>query len=377
MRNTRETLEEFAEILRIDRSGGMIPQRELVDAAALEIASLFEHGGWVSNFRELLEYEYIEDGSVPLKGLLLDLVEYRKHAFQAASWAVYKLLERDLLLGSSILPSFQDFSPDCPDPVLFMSYTTTIDDEAGGEVVILPLIRPGPSLSRWRNLSPGAGPTLSVYERTEESRGTEVQEPASAPAVAYVLEKIDEDTILVRFGEEKGVIRGVGASRIYKLICQHRIHVLELAGDVQALEDRGSAVSFEEMTGSDDEGHAGFGIPGRETVSRESLKQCRDRLAELKRDIEKADSDMEKKELEQERDQILQYVSKAVRSDPTRISKARASVDRDFRRTIKDLKGSMPRFAHHFHVSKEYDKVNDQYVYLPAPPIPWKFKGFQ
>ena len=374
MRNTSETLEEFADLLRIDRSGVIIPKEGLVDAAVLEIANLFEHSDWLSNFRELLEYEYIEDGRIPLRGLL-DELEYRSHAFPVASQAVYRLLNGDHLLGSTKVPSFRDFASDCPDPVLFMRYTTTIDNGAGGELVILPLICPGQSLSQWRNLSPVTRLPLSEYEPMGESRAK--VERTSAPAGAYVLEKINNKTIRVYFGEETDSMTGDRAFRVYKLICQGRIHVLELSGRLKALEERGSTVSFEDMAGSDNEGHAAFGTPGRDTVSKEELKLCFDKLNAVKSDIESADSEAEKKELEEEKGQIVQYIREVTRLEPSVISKARGTVDMGFRRTIAAIKDSMPSFAQHFKASKCYDKVNDQYVYRPAQPIPWKFKNFQ
>lgn len=375
--NTSETIDEFATLLDIDLSGVVMPDTRLVDAAARDVAKLYDRNEWPRSVSELLEYENIDDGSVPVQGLL-DLLEERGHCRRAGAWAVFRLLECDRLLGRSIVPSCRDRWPSsgCRDSVALASYTDKIYDEAGGELNVLLLVRPASSLWDWYRYSPGAAPTLGENATHEGGHRTDTEQ-RGAPA-QYYLKKLGENKVLVRFGREEDTITGKGALRIYRLISQGQVHALELGGDLEALQDRSSAVPYEEASDLAAEGRASFGIPRRDSAAAERLRVCAQRMKELRADIEAAEtSDAERQEHEEELAKLRDLVREFVGDDSkSQIRRARQRVDRDLRGQIGILTKSMPRFAQHLRASKGYDEAHDQYVYRPAEKPPWKFKNF-
>jgi len=189
-----------------------------------------------------------------------------------------------------------------------------------------------------------------------------------------LLRKLGDKKILVRFGDEEDTITGIGAIRISLLIRQERVHVLELSGDLEVLQNFKSAVSYQEASELASEGHASYGMPGRDFPSSESLKSlkiCKDRLAELRDDIQTAETDVERQELEQEHAKIREHVRKLTKvDDKSQLERARQRVDRDFREQARKLAKTMPRFAQHLRGSKKYDELTDKYVYDPRKKPP-------
>ena len=201
--------------------------------------------------------------------------------------------------------------------------------------------------------------------------------PAQSPTEKrYVMRKIDDKTIEVLFDSEQGSITGRPAFRLQRLIVQKKVHVFDLAGNLKAAEGRGSITSIEDVSQFNDQGRSVSPLPQPFRVDRESLKECHEKLAELrgKRDIEK--DPLVRRELEEQSDQIRRYVDGLFRPESTEIQRAKQRVDKGRTALLRDVEEGMPRFAQHIRSSIHYEPTTSQYVYASTAHIAWHFENF-
>lgn len=192
----------------------------------------------------------------------------------------------------------------------------------------------------------------------------------------YKMQKLDSSTIVVRFGDETGTIKGKQAVRLSTLIRQGRIDVLELAGDLDLAGSSGSVHAPSDVESSYILDPSMTGQASTSAAIRGELQPLYARLNELKHEIEDATSDLERSELEDERQQLQRNMSAILRPLQSQIGKAIARVKRGFRQVAEDSAKRMPNFANHIREAMDYDEVRAQFTYLPPICPEWEFDGF-
>jgi hypothetical protein len=196
------------------------------------------------------------------------------------------------------------------------------------------------------------------------------------PGRDFVIEQLDEESIVVRFRGEKSLVRGRAASRLLRLIQRQRVHVLELGGNLK-LRD---ALPEEFPVFRPDQVEVDQGQPlgaqrGSSSLRRQAdLSLIHKKINERRSDLDKATSELEREELQRELKELLREARRSLGAAdlPSEVKKARGRVQQDFKRMRRYLSERMPRFAEHLESAIDYDQLDDHFVYKPAG-TEWSF----
>lgn len=193
------------------------------------------------------------------------------------------------------------------------------------------------------------------------------------------MQKMDDKTILVQFGKERGVITGKAAFRLQRLFECGRVHVFELGEDALLGRASGSIVDPSQLADrgdpEDSRDDATYGMPSQEKCQRGDLATIMREVRKLDSAIAAAESDAERAPLEGQKRTLRSYLRNLQRFDPSQIGRAKERVERGIRNLKNVLPGEMQEFLVHLDVV-HYDPLTDSFVYEPADRPPWTFTGF-
>ena len=215
--------------------------------------------------------------------------------------------------------------------------------------------------------------------QSEASVAGEVSDESSDkgddPTPVFRMRKVNDDVIEVNFEDETGSISGMYAFRLQQLIVQRRIHALELGGDTMVADSRQSTLASAETIETDIDQSLPSNGNARLAQIRDELGPLRARHAQLTDEIADATSSFEREELESKMQRVLERINQVRRAEPSAMNKARARVDRGFKRLLEEVL-SMPKFYRHLERSLGFDKLLGDFIYAPEQLPAWDFMGF-
>lgn len=177
---------------------------------------------------------------------------------------------------------------------------------------------------------------------------------------------------LIRFGEEVGTIKTVGAKNFVQLCRYRRVNVDFLAVESTEISASRSVSRFLEIDGvqslravplAHELGRKGFGNLRHKTKSD---------IEEIEIRIEACNSDQERELLESLLGQLITFQNSFWRTSDTEIKTMRRKIEKSWQRLVDECIIDMPQFAEHVSSCWAYDLVWDEYVYRHQR-VEWAF----